>query len=310
MPAPRDQELLVKAARMYYEEDRSQAAVAEALGLSRSNVSRMLTAARDRGIVEIRIHDPTGRDLDLEQRLQERFGLRGARVADGGGLLRAGQVGARWLVEHLGAGQRVAVSWGTTVQALVSQVPADGGWGDVEVVPLVGGLSSVDAAISGEELVRDLAGRLGGRMQRLHAPAVLGSPAGRDVLLAEPSIREALDAARAADTALVGIGSVGSGSSAAIVEMLDLDDAERAAFEAAGPVGDVCARFFDAAGDPVPGPVDDRVIAVSLPDLAAIPTVVGVAAGREKRPGVLGALRSGVLDVLACDRALALALLS
>lgn len=313
MPAPRDQDLLVKAARMYYEEHRSQAEVAAALGLSRSNVSRMLTAARERGIVEVRINDPSGRDLALERSLEERFGLRDCRVADASdpdlALARTGDLGARWLVEHLQPGQRIGVSWGRTVQSVVSQVPPGTRSTDLTVVPLVGGLSSVDSAITGEELVRDLAGRLDGRMVRLHAPAVLASAAGRDLLLAEPSIGTALEAARGATLALVGIGSAGQGSSAAIVEIPVLDADERAAFRAAAPVGDMCARFFDAAGRAVTGPLDDRVIAVTLAELMRIPTVVGVAAGRAKHPGVLGALRTGVLDALVCDSTLARALL-
>jgi DNA-binding transcriptional regulator LsrR (DeoR family) len=318
MPAPRDQELLVRTARMYYQENRSQGEIATALGLSRSNVSRMLTSARERGIVEIRINDPTGRDLTLERELAEVFGLRDARVADVAppdrALSRVGDLGARWLMENLADGARVAVSWGTTMQALVAAVPVDAGetqdLGDIEVVPLVGGLSSVEASITGEELVRDLAGRLGGRMRRLHAPAILTSAETRDVLLAEPSISEILATAREADIALVGIGRAGIGSSAAIVEAVHLDAAERKAFDRAAPVGDMCARYYDADGHAVPGPLDDRVIAVTLADLARIPTVLGVASGRDKLPGVLGALRTGTVDVLVCDRALARALLA
>ena len=57
MPAPRDRSALVKAARMYFLDGQSQDEVARALGTSRSNVSRMLSAARAQGIVEIRVHD-------------------------------------------------------------------------------------------------------------------------------------------------------------------------------------------------------------------------------------------------------------
>ena len=78
----------------------------------------------------------------------------------------------------------------------------------------------------------------------------------------------------------------------------------------AEPVGDIAARYFDADGSAVLGPVHDRVLAVTLDDLAAIPTVVGLAYGRVKAPGVLGALRGRLIDVLVCDESLAHAVLA
>ncbi|QFU91769.1 sugar-binding transcriptional regulator [Amycolatopsis sp. YIM 10] len=312
MPPTREQQLLVKAARLYYEQGQSQNQVADTLGVSRSSVSRMLAAARERGIVQIRINDPAGRDLELEGELTARFGLRDCRVAENASgerpLPRVGDLGARWLLDNLHSGQRVGVSWGHSVHAVVQHVPEESAL-DVEVLPLVGGLSAVESVIAGEELVRELAARLGGRFQRLHAPALLTSKGGRDVLLAEPSIRAILEQARRAHVAVVGIGSFGVGSSAALVKALELTPDEHREFENLGPVGDFCARFFDADGRPVPGPVDDRVLSTTLADLAGIPTVAGVAAGTEKARGTLGALRTGVLDVLICDQLLANALL-
>ncbi len=52
---------------MYFLDGRSQDDVARALGTSRSNVSRRLTAARAQAIVEIRVHDQTTRAVELEQ---------------------------------------------------------------------------------------------------------------------------------------------------------------------------------------------------------------------------------------------------
>jgi DNA-binding transcriptional regulator LsrR (DeoR family) len=48
--------------------------------------------------------------------------------------------------------------------------------------------------------------------------------------------------------------------------------------------------------------VNQRVLAVTLDDLRSIPTVAGVAAGAEKAPGILGALRGEFVDVLICDQ--------
>lgn len=307
MPAPREPELLVRAARLYHLEGYSQQEVARELGTSRSNVSRMLAAALELGIVEIRIHDPAGRDQELEQALRTRFGLDEAVVAARGEdrpLDRVGQLAATWLLGSIKDGMTVALSWGHALQSMVWATTTDQPIA-VELVQLVGGLSSVASEITGQELVRELAARLGASYRYLHAPAVLTSPAGRDALLAERSIAASLDAARSADIAVVGVGTAGYGSSAAVLKSLQLTPEERAAYEAAAPVGDLAARFFDAEGRAVGGPVADRVLAVSLDDIRRIPTVVGVAAGREKARGLHGALAGGLLDVLICDQAAA-----
>jgi DNA-binding transcriptional regulator LsrR (DeoR family) len=181
----------------------------------------------------------------------------------------------------------------------------------IQLVQLVGGLSSISNEISGQELVRELASRLGSPGYRyLHAPAALGSREARDALLGEASIAQTLDLARGADLAFVGIGSPGHGSSAAILESLHLSDRELKRFWDQKPVGDVAARYFDSEGRPVTGAVEGRVLAVSVPDLLRIPTVVGVAAGRAKAEGVLGALRGHLLDMLVCDDSLARAVLA
>ena len=57
----RETELILQAARLYYEDELSQDQVAAKLNTSRSNVSRMLTSARRLGYVEIRVIAPTSR---------------------------------------------------------------------------------------------------------------------------------------------------------------------------------------------------------------------------------------------------------
>jgi DNA-binding transcriptional regulator LsrR (DeoR family) len=313
MPAPRDRAALIKAARMYFLDGRSQDDVARALGTSRSNVSRMLSAARAQGIVEIRVHDQTTRAAELEQALQERFALKHVRVAafrPGADMAAAaGDLAAQWLDESLRDGDVLGLSWGTSLQAMVEAFSVDQPR-NVEVLPLVGGLATVASLVSGEELVRELAGRLGATYRYLHAPALLRSETARDSLLAEPTIAEVLQRALTADIAMVGMGAIGIGSSNDIINGLELAPAELAAFFAQAPVGDACCRFFDAEGRPVGGVVHDRVLAIELDQLRRIPTVIGVATGAEKAPGVLGALRGALVDGLVTDTALALALLS
>src|SRR3954468_18086956 len=239
MPAPRDRVALIKAARMYFLDGRSQDDVARVLGTSRSNVSRMLSAARAQGIVEIRVHDQTVRATELEQALGERFGLTQVRVAAfrPGADMRAaaGDLAAQWLDESLRDGQVLGLSWGTSLQAMGEAFSGDQPR-SVEVVPLIGGLSPADSFVAGQELVRELAGRLGATYRYLHAPALLRSETAREALLAEPAIRDVLARASAADVAMVGIGAVGTGSSNDIIAGLGLSPAELEEFLDEGPV--------------------------------------------------------------------------
>ncbi len=311
MPPERDDADLAQAARLYYIDGLSQKEVADKMHTTRSNVSRMLKAAKDRGVVQIRI--TAGRDRELESELMDRFGLAEALVASfepgAPAAKRTGEMGAAWLVDQLKDGQTLSVSWGRSVQNVVWAVTPDRTI-DVEIVQLVGGLSAVSTAATGQELVRELASRLGAQYRYLHAPAVLDRPEGAANLAAEHSIAVALNAARTSDIALVGIGSVGHGSSEAILEQMRLSPAERQEFVAAQLAGDICARFFDQDGRPFRGAANDRVLGISLDELREIPTVVGVASGRDKAPGLTAALRGGLLDVMCCDVAAARAVLA
>ncbi len=315
MPAPRDPSTLLAAARMYYLDGKSQEDVARQLGTSRSNVSRMLSEALRLGMVEIRVLDPAGRNRELETALRKRFGLQDVRVAErssGSADRVVGQVGtlaAQLLVQEIQDGMTVGMSWGKALQAMVWAIASDTDY-NVQVVQLVGGMSSIANEISGHELVRELAARLGSNYRFLHSPAVYSTTAARDTMLAEPSVASALEAARGAELAFVGIGTPSHGSSAAILASLDLSPEEEKELWAAEPVGDVAARYFDAEGRPIHGAVEDHVLGVSLTELSEIPNVVGVASGRAKAPGVLGALRGHLIDSLVCDESLARSVLS
>ena len=65
--------LLVEVARLYYDHDFSQQQIAEKVGISRPVVSRLLTQAREQGIVRIEIFDPTQEGIELETALQEKY---------------------------------------------------------------------------------------------------------------------------------------------------------------------------------------------------------------------------------------------
>jgi DNA-binding transcriptional regulator LsrR (DeoR family) len=313
MPAPRDRDSLIKAATMYFIDGRSQADIATTFQTSRSNVSRMLTAARAQNLVQIRVVDYAIRDAELEEALKARFNLDLALVAafapGSDPLNQVGTLAAEWLESSLTHGQTLGLSWGRTVQAMSAALLTDRPR-DVQVIPLVGGLSVTASLTSAQELVRQVADKLGGTCRYLHAPALLRSSLARNALMDEPSVSSEIERGHRADVAVVGIGSAGSGSSRQILDSLQLDERRHAEFILSDPAGDICCRFFNNEGRQIPGAVYDQVLAVDLHELRrGVPRRVGVASGIAKTQAALGAIRGDLVNAVVVDARLAEGLL-
>ncbi|WP_424467679.1 sugar-binding transcriptional regulator [Pseudoclavibacter helvolus] len=313
MPAPRNAETLVRAARLYYLDGLSQSDVATALGVSRASVSRILSAARDQGIVEIRIHDPhvVGRVGELEQQIVDAFGVTSAVVVTAvpgrHPLDVVAGAAAEYFAERVPSVGSVGLSWGKSIDAFVEQIHVESTGRALTLCPLVGGMP-FDSGPAGNTALERLSQKSGAKAFRFESPAVVESPQTWAALTRESSISSAIKRATDVQLAFVGIGSYGLHASRHIVSAMRLSDAERAELDAQHPVGDICGRFFDATGQALGSPVSERVIGITLEQLAAIPEVVGFAAGSEKAPGVAGSLRTGALDSVILDEDLARAL--
>jgi len=309
---PRHRSVLVEAARLYYLEGLDQAAAARRMGMTRSNFSRVLKAAREAGVIEFRINEAFAREQELEEDLAQALGLARAIVSDSESidLGSPARLAAGVLAQGLSGARTVAISWGSTIQAVIAALPPMH-YPQLQVVQLVGGLTSFDSRVSAHDLVQELAGRLDARYLYLNCPAVFDSPDALRTMQAESSVRDTLELARRADVALVGIGNPSQGSSAALLGLLVPDASERDRVREAGVVGDVCGRYYDLEGRmaELPG-ITDRVLAIDAEALRRIPNTIGVAVGAHKAAAVVGAARAGLVKTLVCDAALARAALA
>ena len=171
MPAPRSHSVLVAAARLYYLEGKSQGEVAKELDVSRSSVSRILAAARERGIVEIRIH-PEGslsRRDDLERELVKRFGLADAvvvaRPMGRNPVDVVAEMSARIFENRLASLSSIGLSWGTTVARFVEHVLIEPIYPQLHIYPLVGGMPTMDTGPAGNDSLEKLARKAGARIR-------------------------------------------------------------------------------------------------------------------------------------------------
>ncbi|MFW5835960.1 MAG: sugar-binding transcriptional regulator [bacterium] len=297
--------LLYRIAQAYYQEDLTQAEIAERFGVSRIKVSRMLTRAREDGIVRITVVPPQEDRTGLERGLEQAFGLDEAIVAEPDGesyegvLDAIGRAAAEYVIRVLEDGSTIGLTWGNSILATVSALP-HASLANARVVQLLGGLGALEAEIHGAELVRLAAERLGCRPRNIHAPGIVASREVRDALVADAQVADTLALGRRADVALLGIGALGPHSvlrgHGSVLSKSDC----RALLDL-GIVGDIALRFFDADGRPVDTEYGERTIGLDLDDLHGIGKRVGIAGGQEKHDATLAALCGGHVNVLVTD---------
>jgi DNA-binding transcriptional regulator LsrR (DeoR family) len=310
--------LLVKIARLYYEQDMTQGEIGKRLRLSRQKVQRLVHQARDQGIVRIGIRPIMGIFSDLEKGLEEQFGLREAVIVETSAydnqptVAREVGVGAAdYLMRVVQPRDRIVLSWGGSLLGMVNTLSHHPAMDlkDVMVIQGLGGLADPNNEIHAADLTRRLSRSLGGKALLLSAPGVAGTRKARDAHCGDPHVTSVLRQARAANLAFMGIGAPRP-ESILVQEGTIVTWQELAALKKLGAVGDINLRYFDDSGRRVPSDLDDRVIGLTLEEIGKIDHVVGVAGGAEKFGAIRAALRGKLIDVLVTDHMTAKRLLT
>jgi len=304
-------DLLAEIASLYYEQELSQSEIGERLGLSRVKVYRLLKKAKEERVVEITINWPMDRDGSLEEALCRNFGLDRAlvlksapqdfaRSGNGLGLRRLGQMAARYLATILQDGMTLAVCLGRSSYEVINAFHA-GKSVHVNVAQAMGSIPFAIPELDSAALARQLARKLGGQILLLSSPLIVNSPEAAALLRAQPAIERTLRVARNADIALVGIGGISPETTHYIeAELMTAEQLRN--LEAEGAVGDIGGQFIEATGALHPCTLNQCVISLTLDELRSVPNTIAVAAGPAKVKAILGALRSGVLNVLCTDQ--------
>ncbi len=297
--------LLADVAEKYYLEGKDQSEIAHEVGVTRSMISRMLTEARSRGIVEIRVNRPINSDHDLENALRTRFGVESVFVSAmedsrADRLLPVlGWAGAEVLKKHLNPKSVVGVAWGTTVSAVVDAVQAVGGL-SIKIIQLVGAQGAMNAEYDGHALVSRLADKLGGEGYFLNAPCMCQTPEIAASMRETRGIRETIEMGKQADIALVGIGTTETDYSSFYLSGL-LTEKELTTIRRNGVVGDVAGNYFYRDGSPYMDAFLSRMITIRREDLARIPVRIGIAGGPGKVEAIRAALISRLVNSLVTD---------
>lgn len=287
--------LATKAAWYYYMENYTQHQIAEAMGLSRAKVIRLLEDAKTDGIIQFNFRKDDSTRVSLEKNLIAAYGLNDAFVVptplnEAALTHTISRAAALYVSDHLRPGGYLNIGYGDTVSSMLGYLAKEHE-DPINVVSMTGGVSYYLPSVSSTAYAMHLF--------LIPSPLIVSSSEVRDALLGEKSIQEIYAMTEHADMSVVGIGAAVEG--ATVLRNGIIRESELAILKMQGSVGDVLNHFYDSEGNPITTEIENRTISTDIEKLRTMKNVVGVAGGSEKVAAIKAVLRGGYLNVLVTD---------
>jgi deoxyribonucleoside regulator len=297
----------LKVARMYYYQNMTTETIARELNVSRSTVSRLLTFAKEQGLINIQIVDPNEHPQLLEKKIVELFGIQRAHVVpvpgvagEGEWLSRVVQYAANYLNSLFDSNMVMGIAWGTTIGA-ISKFLLPKATHNSQIIQLngAGNTQSMGIEYASEIIVR-FAQNYQAAANLFPVPTFFDFASTKQALWKERSIRRLLDLQNQADLLLYSIGAVNAGVpshvySAGYMERADLNELKRLDL-----VGDIATVFFRGDGSFNGIPLNERTSGPGL-ELFQRKHGICVVSGYAKVRGLAAALKGRLIKELIID---------
>lgn len=309
-----DISLMVKVAHMYHIDGMKQEEIAGHLSISRSQVSMILTEAKEVGIIEIKVRNPLINNLELSHSFKTMFGLTDCviiptAVQDTDTLRKlVAQRAVHLLNNEIKNFSNIGIAWGRSCYQLVTTYKCDKDIRDVSIVALIGGSNQIAGYYQVNEMVRQFAEKVNGIPYFMHAPALTSNIEEKEMYMKSSSMQALSDKWENLDIVICGIGTLPS-----------INENDRETYigeyeifkqlEKNHAVGDLCARYFNINGEFIKDDYYDRMIGIPVECLEKAKKVICIASGAEKVNSILGALRTKMIDIFICDEQTAKAVL-
>lgn len=307
----RSARLRLRAAWMYYVEEMTQNAIAEALGIGRVTVVRLLADARALHEVKITLSREVADLPRIEIALEKAFGLEEAVVApisspDADPTAAISAATGQFVSDFVQPGMTLGVGWGRTLLKALSFIN-DRPVANLTVVSLLGGLGKV-RQYNPAEFAWQFARLFQAECWMIAAPALVDSVETRRALIERCGVGEVLDLADRLDAVLVSVGQTAASGTAYHYGFFS--EADRRSLVERGAVGDVLYSFFDIEGRLVDHSINERIMGASVEQIAKAPHRILTSGGLDKLEAIRGAMRLVKPTVFITDEVTAAALLA
>jgi DNA-binding transcriptional regulator LsrR (DeoR family) len=306
MPIRAADQIIHKAAWLYYTHGLRQDEVAQRLEISRASVAMYLRRAREMGIVTITTSSELFSDDVLARELEDATGLTTVWIVpeDRQAMDPTAEmpvVAASVFLELLNKGERVGVAWGRTVYHIADVMPFADLRG-VTVVQLCGNLGA-PYSYRPDQCTTEIARRLNAEGINFYAPLVLSSERLANELRREPVIQEQLAAISDCQLALYSVGGIEADSHLVKCGALSAQDMHEMGER--GAVGVIAGQLIDQNGQWMDCAHNRRCISADLDSIRAIKKRMLVVQEDNKFEPLIAALKGGFASHLVITSSMA-----
>lgn len=281
---------LYNVAKMYYIDNMGQQEIANQLGISRPQVSRILKEARETKIVDITLHMPCNVSAgSLALKLESQLNLKKVHIVEVHDISpdnmekRMDMVtvyAAEYLTQLFRNPMNVGIGWGQTVYQTVMKMQHSVSKTDICFLPLVGNAGMGNPCYQTNSIVDRIAEKFKANKKFINAPAFISDPAVRQYIFNTNHLGNRDMIWNGLDVAYFSLGGVLKNSPAIMDAIGDEKIVKK--LLAKFPVGDVLGNFINIHGEScLP---DDDPICISIPEnlLKKVPLRICSAIGTEK----------------------------
>ena len=298
----------LEVAKLYYYTGLTTERIARELKISRPRVSRLLTFAKQKGLVEITIHDYEQELEPLSQHIKQAFGLRAVHVVSVPEVLgevlwleRVAKFTANYLNSILEPGMTMGLAWGTTLSQISEHlIPKD--IANLSLVQLNGSGNTYTFDNSyAARILQNFADNYNARVYLFPVPTFFDYAETKEAMWRERSIRRIVEMQQQADVLLYSIGAVDAGIPSHVYSGGYLEDRDMRELKRESVVGDMATVFYRDDGSYKDISINARASGPPLELYSSVAQAVCVVSGKAKAKGLRAALQAGYVQTLIVD---------
>jgi deoxyribonucleoside regulator len=297
----------IKAARLYYYNNMTTAAIAKELNVSNSTVSRLIKFAKENGVIDIRIIDPTEEPNRLSSQIMEKYQVKNVHVVpvselagEAEWLQRVANYAANYLNEVFDSNMILGIAWGTTLTAVSKHLLRKSLY-SAQIVQLNGAGNTRTMGIEyASEIIMRFSMNFQARAHLFPVPTYFDYCETKQALWREGSIKRILNLQEQADVLIYSIGAVNAGIPSHVYSGDYLSETDYKVLEQYNVAGDIATVFFKGDGSFESIPINRRA---SGPNLGLFQRKYGicVVSGLAKVTGLHAALKGKLMSELIVD---------